>query len=37
MLRRNEPQDNFFDSEIFAGMIPEDHPLVEINRLFLSK
>ncbi len=32
MLGRQDRQVNFFDSEIFSRMIPEDHPLVLIRR-----
>ncbi len=32
MLRRGAPQRNFFDDEIFARMVPPDHPLVAIDR-----
>ena len=31
MLRRQTPQLNFFDTEIFSRMIPKDHPLVLID------
>jgi IS5 family transposase len=32
VLGRQDRQANFFDSEIFSRMIPEDHPLVLIRR-----
>jgi len=32
VLGRQDRQTNFFDSEIFSRMVPEDHPLVLIGR-----
>ena len=31
LFRKNNNQLNFFDLEIFAKMIPQDHPLVKIK------
>lgn len=32
MIGRKDPQPNFFDSEIFSHMIPQDHPLMLIAK-----